>query len=249
MAPDQRRHDPGRAPARTLLLFDIDGTLVLTGGAGARAMVRAFEEVFGFFNGLGTLSMAGRTDAWITAQMLTAHGLDPDPAQLRQLHDVYTGHLVHEVRQDSPGKVLLPGVTALLDVLAARDDVFLALLTGNYREGARIKLEHFDLWRYFRAGAFGDEAHDRNGLLWKALDDVREAGGGAFRPADVVVIGDTPLDVAVAVAGGTRSLGVATGSYREDALLESVRSSIDVVYGISGLRADRKSTRLNSSHT
>lgn len=204
-----------------LLLFDIDGTLVLTGGAGARAMVRAFEDVFGFFNGLGSLSMAGRTDAWIVAQMAAAHGVSADPARVRELHDTYLGYLATEVLKDGPRKALLPGVQSLLDTLVSRDDAYLALLTGNFRHGARIKLEHFDLWRYFPAGAFGDEAHDRNGLLWKALADVEAKGGPSFRPADVVVIGDTPLDVAVAVAGGARSLGVATGSYDVDALLEA----------------------------
>lgn len=204
-----------------LLLFDIDGTLVLTGGAGARAMVRAFEDVYGFFNGLGSLSMAGRTDAWIVAQMAAAHGVPADADRVRRLHDTYLGYLTEEVLRDGPRKSLLPGVRDLLDTLMSRNDAYLALLTGNFRQGARIKLEHFDLWRYFPAGAFGDEAHDRNGLLWKALADVQEAGGPAFRPADVVVIGDTPLDVAVAVAGGARSLGVATGSYGVDELRES----------------------------
>lgn len=204
-----------------LLLFDIDGTLVLTGGAGARAMVRAFEDVYGFFNGLGSLSMAGRTDAWIVAQMAAAHGVSADADRVRRLHDTYLGYLSEEVLKDGPRKSLLPGVRDLLDTLVSRNDAYLALLTGNFRQGARIKLEHFDLWRYFPAGAFGDEAHDRNGLLWKALADVQAAGGPALRPADVVVIGDTPLDVAVAVAGGARSLGVATGSYGVDELRES----------------------------
>jgi phosphoglycolate phosphatase-like HAD superfamily hydrolase len=205
----------------TLILFDIDGTLVLTGGAGGRAMVRAFHDVFGRSNGLGSIPMAGRTDAWIVAQMAAMHGLTCDADALGRFHDIYVRYLSDEIVAPGPKKGVLPGVRRLLDTLASRDDAYLALLTGNFRRGAEIKLEHFDLWRYFQAGAFGDAAHDRNGLLWTALAAVRDAGGPSFRPSEVVVIGDTPLDVAVAVAGGARSLGVATGGHDVDTLLES----------------------------
>jgi phosphoglycolate phosphatase len=204
-----------------LLLFDIDGTLVLTGGAGGRAMARAFEDVFGFSNGLGSISMAGRTDAWIVAQMAAEHGLQYDDDRLRLFHDTYVKHLSVEVRNPGPQKGVLPGVRQLLETLTSRDDAYLALLTGNFRRGAEIKLEYFDLWHYFGAGAFGDDSHDRNGLLWKAMANVHAAGGPQVRPSDVVIIGDTPLDIAVAVAGGARSLGVATGSYDVDTLLDS----------------------------
>ncbi len=99
-----------------------------------------------------------------------------------------------------------------------RDDVYLALLTGNYEEAARIKLEYFDLWRYFRCGAFGDDAPDRNGLLPKAMAAIRACGGPEVAPVEIVVVGDTPLDVACAAASGARSLAVATGGYDVDAL-------------------------------
>ena len=204
-----------------LLLFDIDGTLVLTGGAGARAMLRAFTDLFGFSDGLGSISMAGRTDAWIVAQMAAAHGIAVGEAEVRAFHDTYLRYLGEEILQPGPRKGILPGVRELLDALASRDDVHLALLTGNYRRGAEIKLGYFDLWRYFSTGAFGDDAHDRNGLLWTAIDNVIAAGGPRARPSETLIIGDTPLDVAVAVAGGARSLGVATGSYDVDTLLES----------------------------
>lgn len=204
-----------------LLLFDIDGTLVLTGGAGARAMLRAFTDHFGFSGGLGAISMAGRTDAWIVAQMAAAHGVTVGDEEVRAFQDTYFRYLADEIVQPGPGKGVLPGVRALLDALAEREDVYLALLTGNYQRGAEIKLEYFNLWRYFSSGAFGDDAHDRNGLLWTALDKVGAAGGPHARPSEVVIIGDTPLDIAVAVAGGARSLGVGTGSYDVDALLES----------------------------
>ena len=112
----------------------------------------------------------------------------------------------------------MPGVRELLDHLAGRGTPHLALLTGNYEKAARLKLEYFDLWRYFRSGAFGDAAADRNQLLPKALARIRDEGGPAAAAPDAVVIGDTPLDVACALAAGARSVAVATGAYDAAAL-------------------------------
>jgi len=201
-----------------LILFDIDGTLVLTGGAGLRAMNRTCADLFGVSEGLGTIPMAGRTDAWIVAQFVHAHGIPCDETTLRRFHDAYVDHLAREIEEPGPRKGILPGVRPLLDTLASRDAAYAALLTGNFERGAQIKLQHFDLWQYFGTGAFGDGTHDRNGLLWTALERVRAAGGPDVPPADVVIVGDTPLDIAVAIAGGARSVGVATGSYSEDEL-------------------------------
>jgi phosphoglycolate phosphatase len=205
----------------TLILFDIDGTLVLSGGAGARAMTMAAVEVFGGAWRDDSVPMAGRTDAWIVAQMAAARSVDDTGDVRARFHQRYISHLVREIHLPGPRKGILPGVRPLLDALADRGDVHLALLTGNYHEGARVKLEYFDLWRYFRSGAFGDESHDRNALFNVALDRVVEDGGPRVHPSEVVIVGDTPLDVAVAKAGGARSLGVATGSYDEQALKES----------------------------
>ena len=202
-----------------VILFDIDGTLVLTGGAGVRAMSRAFEDLFAVgdaFRGLQIL--AGRTDAAILADAAAAHGIPGDSPELARFPDIYIRHLREEVGKPGPRKGVMPGVRALLDALSARDDVYLALLTGNYETAARVKLEYFDLWRYFACGAFGDEAPDRNGLLPQALARVAACGGPRVAPADAVVIGDTPLDVACAAAGGARSIAVATGSHTMDEL-------------------------------
>src|SRR4051812_6006597 len=193
----------------TIILFDIDGTLVLTGQAGARAMTRAFHDVFGHATGLDSVPMAGRTDAWIVATMAELHGAVHDDELLTRFHDTYIDYLMHEIEKPGPRKGVLPGVREVLDALAARDDVFVGLLTGNYERGARIKLEYFDLWRYFRCGAFGDGARERNALFGTALERVEACGVPRGAPSDVVIIGDTPLDVAVAQSGGARSLGVA----------------------------------------
>jgi phosphoglycolate phosphatase-like HAD superfamily hydrolase len=196
-----------------VILFDIDGTLVLTGGAGVRGMTRAFEQLFSIPNAFQTIDVPGRTDAWILAEALALHAVSCDAAGLARFRDVYLEYLQAELQRPGPRKEMMPGVGSLLDTLHERDDVYLALLTGNYEGAARLKLEYFDLWRYFRCGAFGDDAPDRNGLLPKALTRIRECGGPAVSPRNVVVIGDTPLDVACAAAGGARSLAVATGGY------------------------------------
>jgi len=223
-----------------LILFDIDGTLVLTGGAGGRAMARAFEDVFGLQHGMASISMAGRTDAWIVAQMAANHGLACTSDLFMRFHDAYIGHLLQEIHKPGPQKGILPGVRDVLEALAEHSGAHLALLTGNFERGAQIKLEYFDLWRYFPAGAFGDGTHDRNSLLETALARVAAAGGPSVTAAETVVVGDTPLDVAVAVAGGARSLAVATGSYDVEALRASgadvvVEDLMDIAAVLEGL--------------
>ncbi len=201
-----------------VVLFDIDGTLVLTGGAGVRGMVRAFDELFAIPDAFHAIETPGRTDSWILAGALALHRIPPDPAAPARFRDRYVEILRAELHEPGPRKGVMPGIRELLDVLHRHDDVYLALLTGNYEEAARLKLEYFDLWRYFGCGAFGDDASDRNQLLPRALERIRDRGGPVAPPQNVVVIGDTPLDIACAAAGGARSIAVATGNYSVDAL-------------------------------
>ena len=200
-----------------VILFDIDGTLLFTGGAGSRALAGAFEELFGVGDALRGMSLAGRTDAGILASLARSHGVT-DALRLSRFRDAYLAHLAVELPKPGPGKGLMPGIRALLDSLAARSDVHLALLTGNYERGARAKLEYFDLWRYFRGGAFGDEALDRLGLVPCALESVAACGGPVAPGSAAIVVGDTPLDVACAAAAGARSVAVATGGFSAEAL-------------------------------
>jgi phosphoglycolate phosphatase-like HAD superfamily hydrolase len=182
-------------------------------------MSLAFEEVFAVANAFNGIPMAGRTDAWILNDAVAAHRIPPDSPDLRRFRDAYVRHLAVEL--EKPGaarKGLMPGVRELLDALAPRDDVYLALLTGNYEAGARLKLEYFDLWKYFSCGAFGDDAPHRNVLVPKALARVAACEGRTFAAADAIVIGDTPLDVGCAAHSGARSLAVATGSHSIDEL-------------------------------
>jgi len=213
--------------ATIVVLFDIDGTLVLTGGAGGRAMTLAFRELFAVDDAFQSTPLPGRTDAWILSNAARAHSIPRDSPNLARFPDVYLKHLAIELDKPGPRKGVMPGVPELLDRLATRDDVYLALLTGNYEAAARLKLEHFDLWRYFACGAFGDDAPDRNGLLPKAVARIAACGGPSIAAADAIVIGDTPLDVAVAESAGARSIAVATGSYS----VEELRASgADVVF-------------------
>jgi phosphoglycolate phosphatase len=214
----------------TIVLFDIDGTLIRTGRAGSRAMDRAFEDLFGIPKAFDGIQMAGRTDKWILEDAAARAGVSLTAERFQRFRDRYFERLLEALLDPGPHKGILPGVRPLLDALTApplRDDVFLALLTGNCEEGARIKLEHFDLWRYFRCGAYGDDVHDRNELFAVSMSRVRACGGPAARPRDVIVVGDTPLDVACAAASGARSVAVATGPSDAETLR---KSGADVVF-------------------
>jgi phosphoglycolate phosphatase len=224
---------------RKLVLFDIDGTLVLTGGAGIRAMNLACEELVGHGQALANIPVAGRTDRIILTDVVTAAGHSLDDGLLERLRDRYIVHLREEIERpgrtqnfESLGprggvKAVMPGICDLLDVLEQRDDVFLGLLTGNFEAGARIKLEHFGLWRYFTCGAFGDDSADRNDLVPVAVQRARECGLPDLAPQDILVVGDTPHDIACARAVGAVAVAVATGGFTADQLREC---GADVVF-------------------
>jgi phosphoglycolate phosphatase-like HAD superfamily hydrolase len=198
----------------TIVLFDIDGTLVRTGRAGSRAMNRAFEDLFGVARAFDGTHMAGRTDKWILEDAAARSHVVLTADSLQRFRDRYFECLFEAMPEPGPHKGVLPGVRPLLDALVApplAESFFPALLTGNAERGARIKLEYFDLWHYFRCGAFGDATHNRNDLFEIAMKRVHLSGGPVGRPSDVVIVGDTELDVACASAAGARSIAVATG--------------------------------------
>jgi phosphoglycolate phosphatase len=217
---------------RKLILFDIDGTLIRTGGAGVRAMTRAFEETCGIADALKRVEVAGRTDRLIMTDALALLGRPLDDDLLQRFRDLYCGFLREELQQlseqqydqpvvaaDASGvKGALPGVRPLLDELQQRDDIDLALLTGNFRSSAEIKLAHYDLWRYFPWGAFADDALDRPDLLPVALTRYHSHTTRAIDPTDVIIVGDTPHDVTCARCGGAKVVAVATGNFNRDAL-------------------------------
>ena len=207
---------------RKLVLFDIDGTLVLTGGAGLRAMNQAVEATLGHADVLNGIPLAGRTDWSILVDAVGKAGREIDDELLRTLRDRYVANLAVEIQHPGKGiKAVMPGVRELLDELAVRDDVFVGLLTGNFEEGAKIKLGHFDLWRYFTCGAFGGDAADRNALVPFAVERAQQCGLPRIATTDVLVVGDTPHDVACAHAAGAIPVAVATGGYTVDQLRAS----------------------------
>jgi phosphoglycolate phosphatase len=211
-----------------LFLFDIDGTLVVTGGAGQRAMNRAFHDVFGIRGAFAGIELAGRTDTSILADAFARQRMPVTAEATAAFRARYLVCLQEEVPQPGPNKRVLPGVSELLDALEPQPHNFLGLLTGNYCDAAEVKLSHFDLWRYFRCGAFGEDHGDRDALVPVALGRARAAGLAAHvDEARVVVIGDTPRDVRCAHAHGARCLGVATGEYSADALRSA---GADVVF-------------------
>ncbi len=201
--------------APTLVLFDIDGTLILSGRAGVRALNRAFVDLYGRRNVLDGIAVAGRTDRAIVTDALGRAGMAATADAIASVRAAYLSHLPAELAmpvRDPSG--VLAGVPALLDALEARDDVRVGLLTGNFERGAALKLGHFDLWHRFGFGAFGDDHVNRRDLVPVAIE---RAAPHAGHPARVVVIGDTPLDVDCAHAHGARAIAVATGgSSRED---------------------------------
>lgn len=208
---------------KRLILFDIDGTLVLTGRAGVRALDRALLDVFGKRDALDGIVIAGRTDRAIITDALASIGAPVTDDVVTRVRDAYCGYLGGEVDRDSPHpKLILPGVVGALDALQpleASGDVAVGLLTGNFARGAEIKLGYFDLWRRFRFGAFGDHHVDRRDLVPLALDAAERAGAGRFRAAETVIVGDTPADVDCAHAHGAKAIAVATGHYDEAALM------------------------------
>jgi phosphoglycolate phosphatase len=204
---------------RKLVLFDIDGTLVLTGGAGVRAMNRALEDAFGSTAGLDGIPVAGRTDWAILADAVQRHEQTLDTPLLHDLRDRYVRYLADEIVHPGTGrKAVMPGIREILATLDRRSDVLVGLLTGNFEAGARVKLRYFDLWRYFQCGAFGDDAADRNALVPFAVRRAEACGLPLIAQHDVLVVGDTPADVACPRAGRAVAVAVATGSSSVDEL-------------------------------
>jgi len=202
-----------------LILFDIDGTLLLSGRAGLRAMTRAFAATFGITNAFAGESFGGRTDSYLVSKALQAAGLPDTPQEHERFRQTYIPLLAEEIEQPGTGhKGLMPGALELLEALHDHDHLHLALLTGNYREAAEVKLQHFELWDFFEWGAFSDDAADRNALVPIARQraEIYDIPGEAI--ARVIVIGDTPHDIECARVAGARSIAVATGGFTVDQL-------------------------------
>jgi phosphoglycolate phosphatase-like HAD superfamily hydrolase len=198
-----------------IVLFDIDGTLLASGGAGKLALETAFTEDFGI-KLRHQVPYSGRTDRAIVRELFESHDLEETPASLEKLLAGYLQRLpdcLHRMQ----GRVL-PGILDLLLTLRQRDHVAVGLLTGNVRAGAKVKLGHFGLYEHFSFGGFGDDHFDRDDVAREALAAVRAHVSPQVEPERIWVIGDTPLDVRCARVIGARVLAVATGGHDFDEL-------------------------------
>ena len=202
-----------------LILFDIDGTLMDSGGAGTKSMNLAFEDLFSVRSAFRGIPMAGKTDIQIMKEGLTKHGLDSENGNVGLLCDAYVKRLRTEIGTSK--KHLKPGIGESLRTLSGMEHISLALLTGNVQAGARIKLDSLGVGSFFPFGAFGDDDEDRNKLLPVAVGRFRNLYRRGIDYRDCIVIGDTPRDVECAKIYGAYAVAVATGPYAYDTLLAS----------------------------
>jgi phosphoglycolate phosphatase-like HAD superfamily hydrolase len=203
---------------KRLLLFDIDGTLIHSGGAGVHALKLTLTERFNIADDLHDIEIAGMTDSGIVISILKKHKIPATNENVTAFLDSYVHFLSLELPRRK-GK-LLPGVLELLQKLKSRKHLVLALLTGNVSRGAQLKLEHYGVWHFFEFGAFADDHHDRNELGPFARSRAKEKHGREFSAAEIDVIGDTPRDIACGKSFGARTIAVATGTWNRAQLAE-----------------------------
>lgn len=200
----------------TLLLWDIDATLVDTGGAGEFALLRAIEEKFGIQTTLAEFDYRGRTDLLIAEMIVSKLGDRSKKVEPMDFASCYLRNLEEELPKHT-GRVL-PGIERILQCVEERPGWHQGLLTGNMKRGALLKLGHYKIWNYFPFGAFSDDSANRNELGPYALKRAGDFSGVGFAPDRVFVIGDTPHDIACGKAIGARTVAVATGGYRKEEL-------------------------------
>ncbi len=193
-----------------LVLFDIDGTLLHTNAVGIRAFARALELEFNIANGTEGLKFAGRTDTGLARELFLRHGVTTSPENLGRFFDCYA-HLLAHWLTEGKGEVCAGANQLIHEFQSLREPPVIGLLTGNLRIGAELKLRRFELWDFFATGAFADDHEDRNQIAAVAHKRGSELLGKPLRGDEVLVIGDTPLDIACGRAIGAKVLAVATG--------------------------------------
>jgi phosphoglycolate phosphatase-like HAD superfamily hydrolase len=197
-----------------LILFDIDGTLIQAHGAGHRSLVRAMQDVFGTAGPHDEYDWRGKTDPQIVSDLLRQAGL-PERTIVTGLAECFERYrrYLEETLANGHRVDVLPGVAGVLHTLSTRQGALVGLLTGNVEPGAVAKLRPTGLWPYFRVGAYGSDDADRRRLPAIARDRASAVTGGPIGFAEMVIVGDTPLDVDCARACGARAVAVATGQH------------------------------------
>ena len=209
-----------------LVLFDIDGTLLLSGGAGTRSLYRAFQIRYGIEPDWTLIRFDGKTDPLIIEEIISQYGVDAEPGQ--ELYDTYLSILPDEIRR-SPNFQVLAGARELVIHLSADPNCLIGLATGNVETGARLKVERAGLSAYFPFGGYGSDSGDRTELIRTAIRRGGELAAPRV-PDKVFVIGDTPRDIRHGRAAGASTIAVATGNYG----LEELRSH-DPDLAVAGL--------------
>src|SRR5437773_2625740 len=195
-----------------LILFDIDGTLVRTGGAGVQAFAKVFETEFKAVDGFERLKFAGRTDTSLVREFFSYHQIPATPENFGRFFERYVFWLDHILNQSEVR--ICAGVLEFIGSLRALPSPpLMGLLTGNIRLGAEIKLRHARLWDQFETGAFADDHEERAQIAAIAVKRGAALSNDNLSGGEVLVIGDTPLDILCARAVGAKVLAVATGGY------------------------------------
>ncbi len=194
------------------VLFDIDGTLIRSGGAGVQAFERTFTEIFGMKEATKRMKFAGRTDVSLVREAFRLFDVDPIQENFQKFFEYYPAFLEEKLKTCNGG--VCEGIIALIDELKrAPEKPVLGLLTGNVRRGAELKLRHYNLWHHFTTGAFADDHEDRNCIADIAHKRGEEMLRNKLRGDEIVVIGDTPLDIACGQSIGAKVLAVGTGEF------------------------------------
>ncbi|MEI7806977.1 MAG: HAD family hydrolase [Verrucomicrobiota bacterium] len=200
-----------------LVLFDIDGTLVHTGGAGTAAFTKTFAKQFNLHHGTEQMKFAGRTDISLVREFFRIHDVTATPEHFREFFEHYVFWLHHILEQN--GGEMCRGVREFIrDLQSLPHPPALGLLTGNVQIGAEIKLRHFGLWELFQFGGFADDHEERDQIALAAFKRARRVLGNKLQPQEILVIGDTPFDVRCGKFIGAKTLAVATGGSKLEAL-------------------------------
>lgn len=202
---------------KRFIFFDIDGTLVLTDGAGKRALAKAVEQKFAIENADTDIDYGGRTDLSICKEIFALNGIEYKQDLFSSFMTTYTDCLEAELLKSNGS--ILPGVKELLPILKSDDRYYLGLITGNIRKGAFRKLKSHGIDSYFDFGGFGDKQEHRNGIAIEGKEEAESFAKSSIAAKQMLVIGDTPHDIVCSRAIGASSIGVCTGYAPREAII------------------------------